>query len=355
MCRADWAAAALLAAALAAAPAHANDSSSELAAGGLVLVKTDAITMQREDLTLSPDLVRVRYEFRNERSTPVTLRVAFPMPDLPVETPGGRELYDDRGEVRAHNIDMPPYEDVNFLNFVVRGEGRTVEPEAEVRAELPDGRNIVDALRRIGGWWLVLHPRYYQSDPSDHSITDQDIGPAIFGGLRDLGALIGDATSGVPRWKTRITFHWTQTFKPGVTVIEHEYKPVLGSFYVDRQNGKWTGGTAGDDDADRFEQNFCIDDAARRTMGALPSDNGYLRAAALGYVLSTGANWAGPIGTFHLTINGNSEQPGNSARLMSLCTDVPLDRSNPRHFEATVRNYTPKADLRVLLVVPSAQ
>jgi hypothetical protein len=30
-----------------------NDSGSELAAGGLVLLKTDAISIQREDLTLS--------------------------------------------------------------------------------------------------------------------------------------------------------------------------------------------------------------------------------------------------------------------------------------------------------------
>ena len=38
--------------------AAANDSAAELAAGGLVLVKSDAITMQREDLTLSPSEVR---------------------------------------------------------------------------------------------------------------------------------------------------------------------------------------------------------------------------------------------------------------------------------------------------------
>ena len=57
----------------AAVPAAANDSSSELAAGGIVLVKTDAITMQREDLTLSPSEVKVRYEMRNDTGQPVTL------------------------------------------------------------------------------------------------------------------------------------------------------------------------------------------------------------------------------------------------------------------------------------------
>lgn len=59
-----------------AAPAMANDSASELAAGGLVLTRTDAIAMQREDLTLAPDEVTVRYEMRNDTGKPVTLRVA---------------------------------------------------------------------------------------------------------------------------------------------------------------------------------------------------------------------------------------------------------------------------------------
>src|SRR5215468_10449147 len=70
--------------------ARANDSGSELAGGGIVLVKNDVIAMQREDLTLSPSEVRVRYEMRNDSGSPVTLRVAFPLPEIPAQTPGGR-------------------------------------------------------------------------------------------------------------------------------------------------------------------------------------------------------------------------------------------------------------------------
>src|SRR5579871_4486292 len=76
----------LVAALAGARPAVANDSSSELAAGGIVLTKTDAIAMQREDLSLSPAEVRVRYEMRNDTGRPVTLRVAFPLPDVPKDT-----------------------------------------------------------------------------------------------------------------------------------------------------------------------------------------------------------------------------------------------------------------------------
>jgi len=64
-----------------AAPAPANDSVAETAAGGLVLVPNDAIDMVSEDLYVSRLQVRVRYVFRNRTRAPVRVTVAFPMPD----------------------------------------------------------------------------------------------------------------------------------------------------------------------------------------------------------------------------------------------------------------------------------
>eukprot|EP01035_Chromulina_nebulosa_P002425 gene2425-3273_t len=57
-------------AALIAAPVLANDSTAELAAGGLVLTKTDAIEMRSEDLFISAEAVRVRYVFINTSGKP---------------------------------------------------------------------------------------------------------------------------------------------------------------------------------------------------------------------------------------------------------------------------------------------
>src|SRR5260370_9777449 len=70
--------------------ARGIDSGSELASGGIVLVKNDVIAMQREDLSLSPAEARVRYEMRNDSGKPLTLRVAFPLPEGPAASPGGR-------------------------------------------------------------------------------------------------------------------------------------------------------------------------------------------------------------------------------------------------------------------------
>ncbi|MCC8431863.1 DUF4424 domain-containing protein [Reyranella aquatilis] len=334
-------------------PAGANDSSSELAAGGLVLVKTEAISMQREDLTLSPSEVRVRYEMRNDTGQPVTLRVAFPMPEVPSDTPAGMTT-----KSGAHNVAMRPPTDPDFLRFRVWADGREIKPEVEIKALLPDGRDIAAALQEIGGPSLVLQPGIFPS------AEDKPLAPVARQKLQALGALEplegGDGFR-LP-WSVRITFHWMQTFAPGVTVVEHSYKPVIGSrFIVIEDNGK-IGGSGGEDPL----RAFCIDAAtdqsiraadrrvkeARRPAGA---DAPLLTGYTLGYILQTARNWrGGTIGTFNLTLEGGPiVVEGNTVgnvRITTLCTELPLRRTGPQRFEATVRNYVPKEDLRILYI-----
>jgi Domain of unknown function (DUF4424) len=81
----------VLAAALAAAApppfAHANDSTAELATGGLVFVHNDNVEMRSEDLTISAKEIHVRYRFFNKTDKAVTVLVAFPMPEIKVDGP----------------------------------------------------------------------------------------------------------------------------------------------------------------------------------------------------------------------------------------------------------------------------
>jgi hypothetical protein len=176
----------------------------------------------------------------------------------------------------------------------------------------------------------------------------------------------GDGTFGMPLWRTHITFHWMQTFKPGVTVVEHRYRPVTGVQLVasvgkdpdviDPEHGTWT--ASGTTDPARA---FCIDgdkdramrDWYRTIIGSDAHKDGYVVAATLGYILQTARNWAGPIGTFHLTIHGGampqSEQHA-SVGMTALCTDFPMQETAPHQFEATVTNFVPNKDLRVLFL-----
>jgi hypothetical protein len=336
------------------AAVSANDSASELAAGGIVLVKTDAITMQREDLHLSPGEVRVRYEMRNDTGQPVTLRVAFPLPELPSQTPGGWVVSTNPA---ANNIVMRPTTDPNFLRFSLRVDGRQVTPEMEVRAELPDGRSITAELIRIGGMPLVLRTGHFF--PPD----DPELAPATRAELTRLGAVerLDDKGYRLP-WITRVTFHWMQTFPPGVTVIEHSYQPILGfRFVIPEANGKIAG--SGDGDTQR---DFCITGATDQAVRALSlrlaaerakrgvADT-FLKGYTLGYILLTARNWRGPIGTFHLTVEGGpaglaGDTDPAKTEVVAFCSDLVLRRTGPLKLEASAQDYMPKQDLRILFV-----
>src|SRR6516162_5888069 len=63
-------------------PSIANDSSAELSVGGLVFSRSDDVSLESEILKISPKLVSVRYQFFNRTIQPVTLTVAFPLPDV---------------------------------------------------------------------------------------------------------------------------------------------------------------------------------------------------------------------------------------------------------------------------------
>lgn len=70
-------AALVLISALEASPAQANDSMAEVAIGGLTLLKTDAISMDSEDLCISRDLLKVKYRFSEVSAAIYRARVAL--------------------------------------------------------------------------------------------------------------------------------------------------------------------------------------------------------------------------------------------------------------------------------------
>lgn len=337
--------------------AMANDSASELAAGGIVLVKNDVIAMQREDLTLSPAEVRVRYEMRNDSDKPVTLRVAFPMPEVPAWSPGGFHT-----TTSPRPIMLPGREvrSANFIGFRVWADGRELSPEVEIRATMPDGRDIAASLQEIGGLALILRSGLYAmaDDPQLDAATRQRL--SALGAIEELP----DRAYRLP-WTTRITFHWMQTFAPGVTVVEHSYRPILGFGYVgfDPQGGSLFAGP----DANAATV-FCIDAASQQTLRSLGEraratrlakgepESSYLLGYTLGYVLQTAKNWRGPIGTFHLTVKGDPIPAshwttGGPTVAMYFCSPVPLARTTSLLMQGEVRDFVPTSDLRILLVL----
>lgn len=137
-------------------------------------------------------------------------------------------------------------------------------------------------------------------------------------------------------------YFWQQTFPArNELVIEHRYQPSVG-------------GTVqtpfGDPDAakeDRYRdllKTYCVDrdllatlERARRAPGAegLPPYGD----STIHYILSTGANWAGPIQNFRLVVD-----KGDPSHLVSFCGEG-VKKIGPTQFEMRKSNFTPKADL----------
>ncbi|RYE72919.1 MAG: DUF4424 domain-containing protein, partial [Oxalobacteraceae bacterium] len=64
----------------------------------------------------------------------------------------------------------------------------------------------------------------------------------------------------------------------------------------------------------------------------------------VGYILSSGANWRGPIKDFRLVVD-----KGKPANLVSFCMDG-VRKISPTQFEVRKTDYEPDHDLNILIV-----
>lgn len=321
--------------AMTAGPARANDSTANLAAGGLVLSRNDAIEMQSEDLFISMDEVRVRYRFHNRTAKDVTTLFAFPLPDITAPSD-------------ANNFSVPvSTADTNFLDFHTTVDGAPVTMQVEQRA-FAVGVDRTDLLKRLGlpvaphnaalGKMIVALPAAAQRE------------------LRELGMIkyeeygTGNGVMqrvGQPLWSARTTYYWKQTFPAGQdVVIEHRYKPSVG--------GSAQSSVGMDYESERtraeYRERYCVDPGFLRAVRAMqrryPAEGGgnVISEYRLGYILKTGANWSGTIRHFHLAVD-----KGSPSNLVSFCMDG-VRKVSPTRFEATKTDFWPTRDLDVLIL-----
>jgi hypothetical protein len=78
--------------------------------------------------------------------------------------------------------------------------------------------------------------------------------------------------------------------------------------------------------------------------GAAEANTAKLREWRISYVLKTGANWAGPIKSFHLVVD-----KGKAGRIASFCAPN-IKTLSPTQSESTATDFTPDKDLKILLV-----
>ncbi len=148
----------------------------------------------------------------------------------------------------------------------------------------------------------------------------------------------------------RSTYGWNARFPAGKTVtVEHRYQPSLGGTV-----GVTFLPGAGEEAARLadYRTRYCLDDDIVRRVKSAGVKNGEWTSYPyvenwLSYVWSTGANWAGTIGRFTLTVDKGS--PDN---LVSFCGEN-VRKTGPTTFQMSATGWVPPLDreLDILLLV----
>lgn len=113
---------------------HADDSVAMVVPTGIQFERSKDISMEFEELEISEELVRVKFEFKNESDHDITTTVAFPVPPVQSDVPA-IQFTDQKGKL------LP-----NPLKFTLRIDGK----EQPVQLKTEDT-----------GGWIAL--RYYWS------------------------------------------------------------------------------------------------------------------------------------------------------------------------------------------------
>jgi Domain of unknown function (DUF4424) len=299
--------------------AHANDSESELAIGGLVLKQSDSISLDSEDLYLSQDLVHVKYRFTNTSDKDITTLVAFPLPDAPGEE-NGKGMVDFRTQ----------------LEFKTTVDGKPLQLDYVQQAFF----NGDDVSARLVGIGIPL--------PEGDDAFHRTINALPEAARRQLIAdrLIEPAGSdGNPLWTAKWTLRTTvtrqQAFPAGKTItVEHKYRPMAGGSV----GGALEPDYRGEDWHKSQVRKYCIEDSWFKTFDKRRQKTPGYSEAWLGYILKSGANWKGPIRNFRMVID-----KGKPETLVSFCADG-VKKISSTQFEVRKTNFEPDKDVNILFI-----
>jgi hypothetical protein len=304
----------------------ANDSEAEIALGGLKFKASDTVSLDREDLFISMNEVRVDYVFTNHGTADVETLVAFPLPDM------------------VFNQDSPrgAFDYASSLDFKTVVDGKPVTYTWVEQAIL----NGTDVTERVLDAGLPLNGDAQGFIEAAASAPAAKRDALVADGILDK---YGDAVTTVyaAKWNLRTIVTRTQVFPAGKsTAVQHRYRPIAGGSVA----GPLEKSSRVQDWGREHGQMFCVEDAWYAAFDKVKEKRADADGVApysevyLGYVLSTGANWDGPIKDFRLVID-----KGKPENLLSLCAEG-VKKISPTQFEIRRKNFEPKDDLTILIV-----
>jgi hypothetical protein len=312
--------------------AKANDSEAELALGGLTLVQSDAIILDKEDLYISENEIRVSYVFSNPTDKDVETLVAFPLPDQISSEESEGYYRDFRTET----------------GFETKVDGNTITYDI-VEQAFVGGSDITARIKALG------LPLNNQPDAEAFTVKAKALAEKDRKALLDEGLLQaqefdqgeGMQTAYVPLWGLRVSVTRKQVFPAGKQVrVEHRYKPITGGSVA----GMLEPAYRKDEFQQQYMAQYCVDDDFLKAYDKrlVKGEDGVMRSPStetwIGYVLKSGANWKGPIKDFRLVVD-----KGDAKNLVSFCADG-VKKISPTQFEVRKKDFEPEKDLDVLIV-----
>jgi len=322
----------------AAAPAWANDSTAELDNNGLRLLHEPDIAMASEDLSISDKAVHIVYEFVNHGASDKVVTLAFPMPDI-------------TGGVDA-NVGLPSTDSSDPFHFRVSADGVPAGVHLEAAAFV----GATDVTARLKAMHVPLMPfAKGAGEALDHQPTlkkpklvKEGLAAEEQYASKPDGPMEKHLT---PLWTWRAAYVWRQNFPAGRPVrLLQDYAPSVGGT-AGTQVGH--AGWRASEDGRTYLARYCIDGdfeaSVKRAAAAAHAEYSPFTEERINYVLRTGANWAGPIGRFHLTVD-----KGAPNTLISFCGEG-VRKLDATRFEMSASDFTPKDDLHILILTPLAR
>ncbi len=307
----------------------ANAPVREFKAGGPVLMPNDDITLEREDLYLSLNEVRITYEFKNHADTERHVPVVFPLPDI-------------AGEFNT-TVGTPAAHEAEVFDFSTTFGGEPVAAELH-QSVFALGVDRTEALTDLG---IPLRPDSPAAWEAINALPDEEQARLVnLGLIADLGHVSGNEVEYEILWTLKSAAAWTVTFQPGETAkMEHRYTPKPGarngvSFLRDR-----TGLAQAD-----FAKRYCLDErmteAVRDSMES--PDNPWSSPydeAWLTYDLTTARDTRRRAREFHMTVD--KKRPEN---LVAFCGED-IGKTSPTTYEVAYDNVYRWKDIEVLFLI----
>jgi len=285
----------------------------ELAAGGLVLIPDERLSVESEEIVLAQGRTRIAYTIRNRTESRFTRIIAWPLPEI------------DMNAIGDGRIALP---DTVLRNFVRAGatvDGAHVVLQFEARASA-FARDLTALLQESG---IPLHPMA----PGLETML-KALPAARLGELEERGAILRDEDRVFPNWTLNATAFWRQTFEPGKAIaVVFTYQPIVGG-------GPWRPQML-----DALRRTYCIDKKLEAEIASrLAKSRKGVGTRRLTYAVGNEPGWWGAVPDVRLAI----EKP-HFDTLVATCWPN-LRPAGPTLLVSKPREFKPDDDIRVLFI-----